>query len=143
MDFKSHAYMGRLNDLVKEIYRLLDKKHQYIRMGLKYAARNNDSSLLSKKASYATDNPDNRPRPDNLDMKVRRANPGKFDVMFVNKHSGEAQRLTKAKGCFYDEAMNYFNFITDLQTETHNDLGHYEIRNRKVTIKYLSTDSHF
>ncbi len=133
--------MGRLNELVNEIYRLLDKKHQYIRMGLKYAARANDSALLKKKASYATDSPDNRPRPDGLDMTVRRANPGKFDVIFVNEHSGEAQRLTKVKGCFYDEAMNYFNFITDLQTETHNDLGHYEVRNRKVTIDYLSADN--
>ncbi len=129
--------MGRLNALVNEIYKLLDKHTEFIRMGLKYAARGNDSSLLSKKASYATDRPDCRPRPDKSDLEVRKTRSGKFDVVFVNKHSGEARRLTKVKGCFYDEAMNYFNFVTDLQTEVLNDLGYYEVRDRKITIEYL------
>ena len=134
--------MGRLNEMVEEIYRLLDTHSIYIRMGLKYAARKNDIALLKKKASYATDSPICRPRPTKEDLVIRAAKPGKFNVVFVNKHTQTSQILTKKKGCYYDEALNFLNYTTDYQTESFNELGYYEIV-KKINDAYLPEEEHF
>lgn len=119
--------MGRLNHVVKEIERLLNKHTQFIRVDLKRLVRENDSTALEIKASYALENPMKRPRPNLKELALRAEHPGKFDVVFISKHSKQKQILTKEKGIFYDVALTYFNYITDYGTERSTDTGHYEI----------------
>ncbi len=129
--------MGRLNKVIKELeveYKRIkafkgNYSQPFSRTLIKKIIKANDYTLLKEKAEAALKWPKHhRPRAKKYDAKIRKANPGIFDIVFVNKHTKEVQLLTMAKGIYYDVALNYLNYVTDYQTEICNELGHYEMR---------------
>ncbi len=140
--------MGRLNKVIKDLeaiyWRAREVKNYEKPMNrtkVRQLIKENDSTLLEKKAAYATTIPKHhRRRADKIDAIIRKATPGFYDVVFINKHTKEKNLLTLEIGVYYDMALNYLNYITDYQTETHNELGHYEIAPHEKA--FLPEDPH-
>lgn len=69
-----------------------------------------------------------KPRANKTEFKLRKENPGLFDVVFINSHSKEKQILTRKSGIPYDVAIHYYNYVTFFDDEKYNEHGKYEIQ---------------
>jgi len=72
-----------------------------------------------------------RPYPKGHELKLRKGNPGKFEVVFINRHTKQTQLLTREKGIPYDVALQYYNYITFFDNEKYNEHGQYELREKE------------
>lgn len=101
-----------------------------------------DISTIEHFVKFATDNNSKRtPRVKGPDMKIRKEHPGKFDVVFLNRHTKEKQLLTLDRGIPYDLAQHYYDYATYFGSEKYNELGNYEIVEH--TPPFLPEEEHF
>jgi hypothetical protein len=120
--------MSKLQELVTELKTILKKDTDYFRRDIINLIREYDSTLLKDIAEQGSAQSKRLPRPTLEARKLRKQFPGKYEVVFVNKHTKEQQRMTKEGGVPYDVALIYFNYVTDYNTDTINEQGHYELK---------------
>jgi len=141
--------MGQLKEIIellrKDYLRVTGTKYagtQISRMVVRRIINKYDLTRAEKMAPWAIgESGAIKPKPKKREQEARANNPGKFDVVFINRHTRQTQILTRKKGIPYDVAELYYNYVSYFGSEKYNEMGHYEIReHEKITIP---EDPHF
>lgn len=140
--------MGHLRDVINtlkaEMEYLKGKPpwHRVRKNKINAIIKKYDAEILKEQADRALGKEESKEYKSRLkDMQLRKQNPGKFDVVFINDHTKEQQVLTKQGGITYDLAKYYYEYITYYETEKYNKIGRYEIVVHKPP--FLPEEEHF